>query len=73
MKSPLIRALDALKKGQSLTLSSVPDGFDTLAVADLARGLSGKIDAMCAFAPMPSSITSKSGFAVCRRCRRSVS
>ncbi|WP_210489854.1 transcription-repair coupling factor [Microvirga antarctica] len=44
MKSPLIRALDALKKGQSLTLSSVPDGFDVLAVADLARGLSGKIE-----------------------------
>ncbi len=44
MKSPLIRALDALKKGQSLTLSSVPDGFDTLAVADLARGLSGKVE-----------------------------
>ena len=35
---------DALKKGQSLTLSSVPDGFDALAVADLARGLSGKIE-----------------------------
>src|SRR5688572_5323175 len=44
MKSPLIRALDALKKGQSLTLSSVPDGFDALAVGDLARGLSRTIE-----------------------------
>ena len=38
---PSIRALDALKKGQSLTLASVPDGFDALVVADLARGLFG--------------------------------
>lgn len=44
MKSALARALDALKKGQGLTLSSVPDGFDALAVADLARGLSGHVE-----------------------------
>jgi transcription-repair coupling factor (superfamily II helicase) len=44
MKPALTRALDALKKGQSLTLSSVPDGFDALAVADLARGLSGQVE-----------------------------
>ncbi|NIX77562.1 transcription-repair coupling factor [Microvirga terricola] len=44
MKSALTRALDALKKGQSLTLSSVPDGFDALAIADLARGLSGHVE-----------------------------
>ncbi|HEU6441872.1 MAG TPA: transcription-repair coupling factor, partial [Microvirga sp.] len=44
MKSALTRALDALKKGQGLTLSSVPDGFDALAVADLARGLSGSVE-----------------------------
>ena len=44
MKSALTRALDALRKGQSLTLSSVPDGFDALAVADLARGLAGTAD-----------------------------
>ncbi|WP_112663473.1 transcription-repair coupling factor [Microvirga flavescens] len=44
MKSLLTRALDTLKKGQSLTLSSVPDGFDALVVGDLARGLSGVID-----------------------------
>src|SRR3954454_9844248 len=44
MKPALTRALDALKKGQSLTLSSVPDGFDALAVADLARGLSGTVE-----------------------------
>jgi transcription-repair coupling factor (superfamily II helicase) len=39
MTSPLTRAVGVLKEGRSLTLSSVPDGFDTLAVADLARGL----------------------------------
>ena len=44
MKPALIRALDALKKGQGLTLASVPDGFDALAVADLARGLSGHVE-----------------------------
>jgi transcription-repair coupling factor (superfamily II helicase) len=41
MKPALSHALDALKRGDSLTLASVPDGFDALAVADLARGLSG--------------------------------
>ncbi|MGO4705303.1 transcription-repair coupling factor [Microvirga sp. 2MCAF38] len=44
MKSVLTRALDTLKKGQSLTLSSVPDGFDALVVGDLARALSGLVD-----------------------------
>ena len=38
------RALDALKRGDSLTLASAPDGFDALAVADLARGLSSGAD-----------------------------
>ena len=42
MKPALSHALDALKRGDSLTLASVPDGFDALAVADLARGLSGR-------------------------------
>ncbi len=40
MKPTLPRALDALRRRDSLTLASVPDGFDALAVADLARGLS---------------------------------
>src|SRR4051794_27222479 len=44
MKAALTRALAALKKGESLTLSSVPDGFDALVVSDLARGLGGLID-----------------------------
>ncbi|HEV2559358.1 MAG TPA: transcription-repair coupling factor [Microvirga sp.] len=44
MKSPLARALDALKKGGSLTLASVPEGFDGMVVADLARGLSGHVE-----------------------------
>ncbi len=44
MKTTLQRALDALKKGESLTLSSVPEGFDALVVADLARGLSGAVE-----------------------------
>ncbi len=37
--APLTKALDALKRGDSPTLASVPDGFDTLVVADLARAL----------------------------------
>ena len=49
MKPALIRALDALKKGQSLTLASAPDGFDALAVADLARGLSGHVEGPAVF------------------------
>src|SRR5215212_690321 len=44
MKAVLTRALAALKKGESLTLSSVPDGFDALVLSDLARGLSGAIE-----------------------------
>lgn len=44
MKPALTRAVDALKKGQTLTLSSVPDGFDALAVADLARSLAGHVE-----------------------------
>ena len=44
MKPALIRALDALKKGGSLTLAGVPDGFDALVIGDLARGLTGTID-----------------------------
>ena len=45
MSKALARALKSLEEGQSLTLSSVPDGFDTLVAADLARGLSRTIDA----------------------------
>src|ERR1044072_9336354 len=41
MTPTLARALDALKRGDQATLASVPDGFDTLVVADLARALSG--------------------------------
>jgi len=41
MNTPLTRAVEALKKGKSLTLSSVPDGFDALVIGDLARALSG--------------------------------
>ncbi|GJE55861.1 Transcription-repair-coupling factor [Methylobacterium thuringiense] len=37
--APLAKALEALKRGDSPTLSSVPDGFDTIVVADLARAL----------------------------------
>jgi transcription-repair coupling factor (superfamily II helicase) len=43
MKPAPTRALDALKKGQSLTLASVPDGFDALVVGDLARSLRGLV------------------------------
>ena len=39
MTVPLTRAIDALQTGDSLTLASVPDGFDALVVADLTRAL----------------------------------
>jgi transcription-repair coupling factor (superfamily II helicase) len=39
MTRQLTRVLDALNHDKSLTLASVPDGFDALAVADLTRGL----------------------------------
>ena len=38
MTPALTRALDALARGDQATLASVPDGFDALVVADLARG-----------------------------------
>ena len=41
---PLSQALDALSEATSLTLASVPDGFDALVVADLARALAGAAD-----------------------------
>ena len=40
----LTRALDALARGDQATLASVPDGFDALVVADLARALAGSAD-----------------------------
>jgi transcription-repair coupling factor (superfamily II helicase) len=39
MTSPLNRTLEALRRGDTLTLAGVPEGFDALAVADLARSL----------------------------------
>jgi transcription-repair coupling factor (superfamily II helicase) len=44
MKPALTRALDALRQGKSLTLASVPEGFDALAVADVARGLARSLE-----------------------------
>src|SRR3954468_23782627 len=40
----LTRALDALARGDQATLASVPDGFDALVVADLARAPAGSTD-----------------------------
>ena len=40
LAGPLAAALDAIKRGDSFTLAGAPDGFDALAIADLARGLS---------------------------------
>src|SRR3954469_13309411 len=40
----LTQALDALARGDQATLASVPDGFDVLVVADLARALAGSAD-----------------------------
>jgi transcription-repair coupling factor (superfamily II helicase) len=44
MKADLTRAIAALKKGEAVTLSSVPDGFDSLVIGDLARGLAGTVE-----------------------------
>lgn len=44
MNTTLSRALDALKRGDQATLSSVPEGFDALVVADLARALRGTVE-----------------------------
>src|SRR4051794_247496 len=44
MTGPLTQALDALARGDQATLASVPDGFDVLVVADLARALAGSAD-----------------------------
>ena len=41
---PLARAIEALKRGDSPTLASVPEGFDALVVADLARALSAHFE-----------------------------
>jgi transcription-repair coupling factor (superfamily II helicase) len=48
MTAHLTRALDALKRGDSLTLASVPDGFDALVVADLTRALGAASEAPAA-------------------------
>src|SRR5215208_3871427 len=40
----LTQAVDALARGDQATLASVPDGFDVLVVADLARALGGSVD-----------------------------
>ena len=42
--APLTKALDAIRRGDSPTLASVPDGFDALVAADLARALSGTFE-----------------------------
>ena len=40
----LARALEALKRGDSPTLANVPEGFDAVVVADLARALSRDVE-----------------------------
>ncbi|MFD6319013.1 transcription-repair coupling factor [Methylorubrum thiocyanatum] len=42
--APLTKALDAIRRGDSPTLASVPDGFDALVAADLARALSSTFE-----------------------------
>lgn len=37
-------SLNLIKKGESVTFSSVPDGFDALVTGDLARGLSKTVE-----------------------------
>ncbi|WP_457108537.1 transcription-repair coupling factor [Methylobacterium sp. P5_C11] len=43
--SALAKAIDALKRGDSPVLASAPEGFDALALADLARALAPTVDA----------------------------
>ena len=43
--SALARAIDALKRGDSPVLANAPEGFDALALADLARALAPTVDA----------------------------
>ena len=40
----LARAIEALKRGTSPTLANVPDGFDAVVVADLARALAASAE-----------------------------
>ncbi|WP_342362464.1 transcription-repair coupling factor [Terrarubrum flagellatum] len=40
--SPVLSSLASLKAGDSVTLSSTPDGFDALVIANAARALLGK-------------------------------
>ncbi len=44
MSNILQRALTALGRGESVTLSGAPDGFDALVLADLARGVAAMKD-----------------------------
>ncbi|WP_046865221.1 transcription-repair coupling factor [Microvirga massiliensis] len=44
MSSALTRAVQTLRQGRHVTLASVPDGFDAMVVADLARSLSKGAD-----------------------------
>ncbi|MEN3930882.1 transcription-repair coupling factor [Microvirga sp. W0021] len=48
MSKEMKQLMERLKKGGKLTLSNVPDGFDAVMVADIARGLSQKGDAPAA-------------------------
>jgi transcription-repair coupling factor (superfamily II helicase) len=43
--SALAQAIDALKRGDSPVLANAPEGFDALALADLARALAPTVDA----------------------------
>jgi transcription-repair coupling factor (superfamily II helicase) len=43
--SALAQVLEALKRGDSPVLANAPEGFDALAVADLARALAPTVDA----------------------------
>ncbi|MFN3689018.1 MAG: transcription-repair coupling factor, partial [Salinarimonas sp.] len=50
------RALARLAEGASLTLSSVPDGFDAIAIAEIARGLAGDAET-----PVVATVVARDG------------
>ncbi|MET7247061.1 transcription-repair coupling factor [Methylobacterium sp. EM32] len=59
----LTKAVEALKAGDSATLARVPDGFDALVVADLARALSQVAEGPAALVHVARDGTRSAAFA----------
>ncbi|WP_298958074.1 transcription-repair coupling factor [uncultured Methylobacterium sp.] len=61
--APLTRAIEAVKRGDGATLARVPDGFDALVVADLARALSGLSEGPAVLVHVARDATRSAAFA----------